>query len=121
MLLNELISQVAAESREPSLIENIQDACRKKQAFCFGTEQARIVLCPQMRDGIPYVFIWLAASAEPGSVSRYLDEVKTLTRMIGGRWAEFCTARRGFIRVARRHGWERLADEGGLMKFKIPM
>ncbi|RLM26496.1 hypothetical protein BIY29_05405 [Brenneria alni] len=121
MNIKTLTDRVISDTNDPELINKIQDACRKKQAFCFGTEHGRIVLAPKSRDGIPYIFIWLAASTEPGSISRYLEEVKTLTRMIGGRWVEFSTARKGFIRVAQRLGWERLADEGALMKFKIPM
>lgn len=121
MNIKTLTDRVISDTNDPNLIEKIQNACCKKQAFCFGTERGRLVLKPMSKDGIPYVFIWLAVSDEPGSIAHYLEEVKNLTRMIGGRWAEFCTARKGFIRVARRLGWERLADEGVLMKFKIPV
>ncbi|GKV98799.1 MULTISPECIES: hypothetical protein [Pectobacterium] len=115
------INRVAADSREPSLIKNIQNACCKKQAFCFGTDATQIVLVPKSRNGIPYVFVWLAVSTEPDSIVRYLDEVKALTRMIGGRWVEFNTARKGFIRVAAKLGFERLPNEEGFMTFKIPV
>ncbi|EOO7134526.1 TPA: hypothetical protein ACV8GI_005507, partial [Escherichia coli] len=50
----------------------------------------------------------------------YLPEVKTLTRLAGGRWAEFHTARRGFIRLGKRLGFERMPDdEDGFMVFRI--
>ncbi|MEE3649449.1 MULTISPECIES: hypothetical protein [unclassified Brenneria] len=121
MSIEQLINQVSADVGEPELLTKIQSACRKKQAFCFGTDRGRIVLRPQMRNGVPYVFIWLAVSEEPESISRYLDEVKTLTRMAGGRWIEFNTARKGFIRIAEKLGFERLPDEEGSMTFKIPV
>ncbi len=116
-----LIDKISQDVKHPNLISQTQDACRKKQAFCFGADRARLVLQPMSKDGIPYVFIWLAASTEPDSIARYLHEVKTLTRLIGGRWIEFYTARQGFIRLAARLGWDRLPNEDGLMKFKIPM
>ncbi|EOL1019313.1 hypothetical protein ACU8BC_005163, partial [Escherichia coli] len=53
-------------------------------------------------------------------VERYLPEVKTLTHLAGGRWAEFHTARRGFIRLGKRLGFERMPDdEDGFMVFRI--
>ncbi|WEF10294.1 hypothetical protein M9782_13815 [Pectobacterium actinidiae] len=117
--MDELIKRVALDSREPKLITNIQDACRKKQAFCFGTDDTRIVLRPLSYHGIPYVVVWLGVSTRKDALASWLPHVQELTRMAGGRWAEFYTARKGFIRVARRLGFERLPDEYGLMKFKI--
>ncbi|MBA0188267.1 hypothetical protein F9U39_01465 [Pectobacterium versatile] len=120
-ILNELITRVSMDSREPNLITNIQSACRKKQAFCFGTDDTRIVLRPLSYHGIPYVVVWLGVSTRKDALAYWLPHVQELTRMAGGRWAEFYTARKGFIRVARRLGLERLPDEFGLMKFKIPV
>ncbi|WP_226887647.1 hypothetical protein [Pectobacterium aquaticum] len=117
--MEKIMNRVAEDVGEPDLIIRIQNACRKKQAFCFGSENGRIVLVPKSRNGIPYVFVWLAVSTEPDSIARYLDEVKVLTRMVGGRWAEFNTARKGFIRIAAKSGFERLPNEDGFMTFKI--
>ncbi|ARZ00815.1 hypothetical protein [Yersinia ruckeri] len=115
------LARVARDAGDPYLLTQIQDACRKKQAFCFSAEDARIVLRPRLRDGVPYVVVWLGVSSGHHGLEKYTPQVQQLTRMIGGRWAEFYTARKGFIRIARRLGFERLADEGGLMKFKIPI
>ncbi|UMO89386.1 hypothetical protein HP572_07660 [Pectobacterium sp. PL64] len=117
--IERLIQRVALDSREPNLIKNIQSACLKKQAFCFGTDDTRIVLRPRSYYGIPYVVVWLGVSTRKDALTYWLPHVQDLTRMAGGRWAEFYTARKGFIRVARRLGFERLPDEFGLMKFKI--
>lgn len=119
--LDEMIAKALAISKDKQLLENIQNACRKKQAFCFGTDDARIVLRPRSRDGIPYVVVWLGVSTSQDGLKRYLPNVQELTRMIGGRWAEFYTARKGFIRKAPQLGFERLPDEDGLMKFRIPV
>ncbi|GKV88525.1 hypothetical protein [Pectobacterium carotovorum] len=114
-----LIQRVALDSRESNLITNIQSACLKKQAFCFGADDTRIVLRPRSYHGIPYVVVWLGVSTRKDALAYWLPHVQELTRMVGGRWAEFYTARKGFIRVAQRLGFERLPDEFGLMKFKI--
>ncbi|ECD5544046.1 hypothetical protein E2D59_27170, partial [Salmonella enterica subsp. enterica serovar Kokomlemle] len=69
---------------------------------------------------VPYVLVWLGICDGYDSVARYLPDVKKLTRMVGGRWAEFHTARKGFIRLSGRLGFERMPDdEDGLMVFRI--
>ncbi|NWA20345.1 hypothetical protein [Serratia liquefaciens] len=119
--LEEKVNALARRSTDKNLITEIQNACREKQAFCFGADDARIVLRPRMKDGVPYVVVWLGVSTAVDGLFRYTPRVKELTRMIGGRWAEFYTDRKGFIRVARRLGFVRLPDEDGLMKFRIPV
>ncbi|WP_246859293.1 hypothetical protein [Dickeya oryzae] len=118
-VLLQLSQRVERESGDRNLLNNIQSACRKKQAFCFGTDDTRIVLRPRSYYGIPYVVVWLGVSTRKDALAYWLPHVQELTRMAGGRWAEFYTARKGFIRVAKRLGFERLPDEFGLMKFKI--
>lgn len=117
--MEKIINRIAEDVGEPDLITRIQSACRKKQAFCFGTDDTRIVLRPRSYYGIPYVVVWLGVSTRKDALAYWLPHVQELTRMAGGRWAEFYTARKGFIRVAQRLGFERQPDEFGLMKFKI--
>lgn len=119
--LDEELAAFFACCGNENLQQEIQDACHKKQAFCFGADDARIVLRPRSRDGVPYVVVWLGVSTSLDGLDRYTPKVQELTRMIGGRWAEFYTARKGFIRKARQLGFERLPDEDGLMKFRIPV
>ncbi|WP_261161617.1 hypothetical protein [Serratia fonticola] len=119
--LDAQLAEFFAKNGDENLKDEIQDACRKKQAFCFGADDARIVLRPRSRDGVPYVVVWLGVSTSLDGLDRYTPKVQELTRMIGGRWAEFYTVRKGFIRKARQLGFERLPDEDGLMKFRIPV
>lgn len=115
------LARIASDAGDPALLIHVQDACRNKQAFCFSADDAVIVLRPRMKEGIPYVVVWLGISSGPQGLVKYTPEVQSLTRMIGGRWAEFYTARKGFIRIAKRLGFERMSDKDGLMKFKIPV
>ncbi len=119
MNINEAI--FSAVSGDVGLLNEIRNAIAKDEAFCFGADDVRMVLRPRSKNGIPYVVIWLGASIGHNNMVKYLPEVQQLTRMIGGRWVEFYTVRKGFIRVAPRLGFERLPDEDGLMKFKIPV
>lgn len=114
------MQRVMVDTGNPELLSEIQDACRKKQAFCFGAPDGQLVLKPMVKDGVPYVLVWLALCIGQNGVERYLPEVQRLTRLSGGRWAEFHTTRKGFIRLARRLGFERMPDdEDGFMVFRI--
>ena len=110
-----------AVSHDPAMVYEIEQACRDKRAFCFGTDDVRMVLRPRMKNGIPYVVVWLGVSTRRDGLIKYLPQLKELTRMIGGQWVEFFTKRKGFIRVAPKLGFERQPDEDGLMKFKMMM
>jgi hypothetical protein len=110
-----------ATGNDPAVLNEIREAIAKNEAFCFGNDDVRMVLRPRSKNGIPYVVVWLGASTRQDGLIKYLPNLKQLTRMIGGRWAEFYTSRKGFIRVAERLGFERQPDEDGLMKFKIPI
>lgn len=119
MKIEEAISDFWCQ--EPDEMTRIEQAVADGRAFIFGTETERIVLRPMSADGIPYVIVWLGISVSRDGLIRLTPEVKKMTRQIGGRWAEFYTKRPGFIRIARRLGFERMPDEDGLMKFKIPV
>lgn len=114
-----LIQRVADDVGEPQLLENIQSACRNKQAFCFGDEDTRVVLQLKQRAGEKYMLVWLGISRGTGSLEKFNPIVSELTRAAGAGWFEFCTTRRGFVRVAGRLGFSRLPDdELGRMWFK---
>lgn len=46
-----LIRRVASDVNEPDLQRDIEQACRNKQAFCFGDADTCVVLKLQERDG----------------------------------------------------------------------
>ncbi|MEG0716736.1 MAG: hypothetical protein RSE33_10250 [Hafnia sp.] len=114
-----LINRVAADVNEPDLFEKIKDACRKKQAFCFGDENTRVVLRLMARDGEKYMLVWLGISCGAGALEKFNPVVTDISRAAGAGWFEFCTTRRGFMRVAGRMGFIRqLDDELGRMWFR---
>ncbi len=108
-------------SQNPEQMDEIDRAVSCGEARVFGNETERIVLRLRLKDGVPYVVVWLGISVSQDGLLRNTPEVKKLTRAVGGRWAEFYTKRKGFIRISRTLGFERLPDEDGFMKFKIPV
>lgn len=114
-----LIQRVACDVGEPHLLDNIQDACRKKQAFCFGDDDTRVVLRLKERNGEKYMLVWLGVSHGTGALEKFNPIVTELTRAAGAGWFEFCTTRRGFVRAAGRLGFVRQPDdEQGRMWFR---
>ncbi len=114
-----LIRRVGKAVNEPHLLQDIQNACRNKQAFCFGDDSTRVVLKKQKRDGVTYILVWLGISSGAGALEKFNPIVSEFTRQAGGKWFEFCTVRRGFIRVAGKLGFERMPDdEQGRMWFR---
>ena len=114
-----LIQRVAIDVGEPQLLNNIQNACRNKQAFCFGDEDTRVILRLMERDGERYMLVWLGVSRGSRALEKFNPIVTELSRAAGAGWFEFCTTRRGFIRRAGRLGFIRLPDdEFGRLWFK---
>lgn len=75
------LQRVMRDTGNPDLLNEIRDACRKKQAFCFGAPDGQLVLKPMVKEGVPYVLVWLGIGEGADSVARYLPEVQKLTRL----------------------------------------
>lgn len=106
-----LINKIATDVNEPDLFENIKDACRKKQAFCFGDETTRVVLKLMDREGVRYMLVWLGVSTGIGALEKFNPIVTEISRAASAEWFEFCTTRRGFLRVSGRLGFIRQPDD----------
>ena len=103
----------------PGLFNRIRNACQNEQAFLFVKPDAGWVLKPLAESGVVGVFIWAAWSERRDGLAHYQPEIKQLARQIGGRWLRFNTCRPGFVRLAPRLGWQRLADDSdGFMVFQ---
>lgn len=117
--IDEAISDYWAE--HPDQMNEITDAVGRGEARAFGSDHECIVVRVRVKDGIPYMVVWLGISVRQDGLIINTPLVKKMARDVGARWAEFYTKRRGFIRIARTLGFERLPDEDGFMKFKIPV
>lgn len=116
------LHDIARQCSDPNLPRDIHEACLTKQAFLFVRDRAGWVLKPMTQDGIPGVLVWAAWSERTDGLLTYSDEVQFLARTIGARFLRFHTARKGFIRIAPRLGWQRQADDAdGLMVFELTL
>ena len=114
------IHQLAAQCGEPDLPERIYNACLNKQAFLFVRDGAGCVLKPVVEGGEVGVLIWVAWSSRQDGMALYTDFIKQRAQEINARWIRFHTVRRGFVMVASRYGWHRLADDAlGRMVFQM--
>lgn len=101
-------------------MDELDRAIASGKAFVLGTDTERIVWAPRERGGDLHVVVWLGVSVSQQGLERHTETMKKLTRDIGGRWFEFYTERKGFIRVASRYGFDRMPDEDdGVMKFRL--
>lgn len=116
-----MLSRIARDIGNPSLLSELQDAIRNRVAFLFVRGGDGFVLRPVVESGIPGVIIWVGWG-RGGAPQRHLPEVKRLARQIGARWLRFHSARRGWLKVAPQMGWVRRGDDvDGLMVFQIDL
>ena len=116
------IAQIAIDCGEPDLPQKIYNACLNKQAFLFVRDGAWCVLKPIVDGGEVGVLVWAAWSGRPDGMVQYTDFIKQRAREIDARWIRFHTVRAGFIRVAPRFGWRRMADDSrGRMVFQMAL
>ena len=114
------LQQIAIDCGEPDLPQKIYNACLNKQAFLFVRDGAGCVLKPVVEGGEVGVLIWVAWSSRKDGMALYTDFIKQRAREIDARWIRFHTVRAGFIRVAPRFGWRRMADDSrGRMVFQM--
>lgn len=116
------LHEMATRCGEPELPRRIYDACLNKQAFLFVRDGAWCVLKPVVDGGEVGVLVWAAWSGRPDGMVQYTDFIKQRAREIDARWIRFHTVRAGFIRVAPRFGWHRMADDSrGRMVFQMTL
>ena len=116
------LQRIGIQCGEPDLDQQILSACHNKQAFLFVRDGAWCVLKPVVDGGEVGVLVWAAWSGRPDGMVQYTDFIKQRAREIDARWIRFHTVRAGFIRVAPRFGWHRMADDSrGRMVFQMTL
>lgn len=115
------INRIACDTESPGLSVELQDAIRNRVAFLFVRGSDGFVLKPVSEAGITGVVVWIGWG-ERGATDRHLPEVKRLARMIGARWLRFHSVRKGWLKVAKRQGWQRRPDDSdGFYVFQIDL
>ena len=91
---------------DPDLPNTILKACLNKRAFFFACGNVRFVLCPRPSA----VLVWALWAVGPSVHAEVGAAIESLALEIGVPRLEFWTARRGFGRVAARHGYASRPD-----------
>lgn len=113
--------QIAHDIRNWNLCFELRDAIRNRMAFLFVRGCDGFVLKPVAEAGVTGVVVWVGWGAR-GATERHLPEVKRLARMIGARWIRFHSVRKGWLKVAKRQGWQRRPDDSdGFYVFQIDL
>ncbi|ANO89175.1 hypothetical protein GJ11_10655 [Escherichia coli] len=75
------MQRVVRNSRNPEFMNEVKDACLKKQAFCFEAPDGFLVLRSVLSaDGIPYVLVLLGVCTGSNSVERIRRQLVLPTR-----------------------------------------
>ncbi|PTT56595.1 hypothetical protein [Aeromonas sp. HMWF015] len=115
------LARIARDVGNPNLIRDLHNAIQTRVAFLFVRGSDGFVLKPVSEAGITGVVVWIGWG-ERGAADRHLPEVKRLARMIGARWLRFHSVRKGWLKVAKRQGWQRRPDDSdGFYVFQIDL
>lgn len=115
------INRIVSDTGNPRLYAELQSAIRNRVAFLFVRGSDGFVLKPVSEAGTTGVVVWIGWG-ERGATDRHLPEVKRLARMIGARWLRFHSVRKGWLKVAKRQGWQRRPDDSdGFYVFQIDL
>jgi hypothetical protein len=116
------LHKISASCGEPDLPQQIYSACLNQQAFLFVRDGVWCVLKPVVDGGEVGVLVWAAWSGRPDGMVQYTDFIKQRAREIDAGWIRFHTIRHGFIRVAQKYGWCRMADDSrGRLVFQMAL
>jgi hypothetical protein len=96
------ITCIGSEVNDHTLFERIKEACLKKRAFLFVSEDGFVVLAPDVDQG---VLIWAAHSIRATNRLRYLQEIERLALDIGVNQVIFWSNRKGFHKIAPPFGF----------------
>ena len=99
------INALATRTQEPNLLNDIQHALHAGRAMCFGDNENCIVVKP-LAGGM---HIWLAIQQGKETLANY-SFIEEMARQTNIPFIQFETKRKGFDRVAVRHGYVHVGD-----------
>lgn len=101
------ISRIGESVNDPGLYQRIEEACLKKRAFLFVSQDGFLVLLPVAGPG---VLIWVAHSHDAVDRPLYSGEIDALAKDIDAKQISFWSNRKGFHRIAPRYGYTSRPD-----------
>lgn len=95
------IDAIGVSVNQPNLYFDVKEACLKKRAFLFSSDDGFCILKPNV-DG---VLVWVARSVHPVDWKYYLAIFDQLACLVNAPSLYFITTRKGFFRVAPQFGF----------------
>lgn len=103
--LKPLIDEIALKSNNPELYTTTDKACSDERAFLFLSPDSFCVLQPRHQRQTTYLDIVIAHSNCGDAMSIHLPFIVMLAKKGAAEYIRFYTVRKGFERVAKKHGW----------------
>lgn len=105
--LKATIEKIGNKANDQNLFTDINKACSNEWAFLFLSPDSFCVLQPRHQRQTTYLDIVVAHSNCGDAMSLHLPFIIMLAKKGTAEFIRFYTARRGFERVAVKHGWEK--------------
>ncbi|WP_299076504.1 hypothetical protein [uncultured Paraglaciecola sp.] len=112
--LKEPITRIGNIANDPHLYQKIDKACSNERAFLFLIPDGFFVLWPRYINRVPYIEVTVASCHGGNAMIRYQHHIKRLAEKGNASFIEFLTARKGFDKLAPKHGWRRFGAHNGL-------
>ena len=95
------IDKIGLSVNDPTLFQDIQEACQNQQAFFFSESSSFAVLTFSHTS----LLIWLAYSSMSNGLPVYLPVFENMGREVGSTHIEFWSTRKGFLKIMPSLGW----------------
>jgi len=96
------ITRIGASVNDPNLYRRIEEACLKKQAFLFVSQECFVILKPTAGPG---VLVWIAQTYKAVDRLGYLYEMERFARDISAKHLTFWSNRKGFSKIIPQYGF----------------
>lgn len=105
--LKSLIDRIGALANDKDFYTNIDKACSNEWAFLFLSPDGFVILRPRYQREVNYIDVVAAHCYESNAIYKYLPFILTLARKGQAQFLRFYTVRKGFDKVALKHGFNK--------------
>ena len=101
------IDKIGVKANDPKFYTYIDKACSNEWAFLFLSPGGFVVLQPRQQREVSYIDIVAAHCIEGDAIPKYLSFILTLASKGKAQYLRFYTVRKGFDKVALKHGFNK--------------
>lgn len=116
-----IIDKMALKTNDPDIYSYIDKACSNEWAFLFLAPNGFCVLQPRYQREITYIDVTIAYSTDGDAISKYLPFIIMLAKKGSAQFLRFYTARKGFDKVAPKHGLHKIGYHRNLAVWRYKL